>query len=75
MARHPKSRKNTIIAEIKHGGLKMIDFEIMERSIKTAWINTLYKIVMPRGKPSPITRSVNSAVLIFLLNATSIFKS
>ena len=30
----PKIKKKTIIAEIKHGGLKMIDFEIMERSLK-----------------------------------------
>ena len=34
----PKIKKKTIIAEIKHGGLKMIDFEIMERSLKIAWI-------------------------------------
>ena len=34
----PKIKNKTIIAEIKHGGLKMIDFEIMERSLTIAWV-------------------------------------
>ena len=36
-----KIKKKTIIAEKKHGGLKMIDFEIMERSLKLAWIKRI----------------------------------
>ena len=31
-------RKKTIIAEKMYGGLKMLDFELMERSLKIAWI-------------------------------------
>lgn len=31
-------RKKTIIAEKKRRGLKMIDFEIMERALEIAWI-------------------------------------
>ena len=37
----PKIKKKTIIAERKHGGLKMIDFEIMERALKIAWIKRI----------------------------------
>ena len=33
-----KIKKKTIIAERKYGGLKMIDFELMEKSLKIAWI-------------------------------------
>jgi len=29
----PKIKKKTIIAERKHGGLKIIDFEIMDRAL------------------------------------------
>jgi len=29
----PKIKKKTIIAERNHGGLKIIDFEIMERAL------------------------------------------
>ena len=36
-----KTKKKTIIAEKKHGGLEMIDFEIMERSLKLAWIKRI----------------------------------
>ena len=36
-----KIKKKTIIAEKKHGGLKIIDFEIMERSLKLAWIKRI----------------------------------
>ena len=47
----PKIKKKTIIAEIKHGGLKMIDFEIMERSLKIAWIDRfVYVIAWARGQ-------------------------
>ena len=36
-----KIKRKTIIAEKRHGGLKMIDFEIMERSLKIAWIKRI----------------------------------
>ena len=32
-----KIKRKTIIAEKRHGGLKMVDFEMMERSLKIAW--------------------------------------
>ena len=49
----PKIKKKTIIGEKHCGGLKMIDFEIMEQSLKIAWIkriaeslsNALWKII------------------------------
>ena len=37
----PKIKKKTIIGEKHCGGLKMIDFEIMERSLKIAWIKRI----------------------------------
>ena len=37
----PKIKKKTISAEKKRGGLKMIDFEIMERALKIAWIKRI----------------------------------
>ena len=33
-----KIKKKTIISDIKHGGLKMLDFEIMDKALKIAWI-------------------------------------
>ena len=33
-----KIKKTTIIRERQQGGLKMIDFEIMEKALKLAWI-------------------------------------
>ena len=36
-----KIKKKTIIAERKHGGLKMMDFEIMEKALKIAWVNRI----------------------------------
>ena len=48
----PKIKKKTITGEKHCRGLKMIDFEIMERSLKGAWIkriaessNELWKII------------------------------
>ena len=45
--------KKTIIAEKKHGGLKMIDFEIMERSLKIAWIKRIVENNHTAGKIIP----------------------
>ena len=36
-----KIKKKTIISDIKHGGLKMLDFEIMDKALKIAWIKRL----------------------------------
>ena len=36
-----KIKIRTIIAERKHGGLKMMDFEIMDKALKIAWIKRL----------------------------------
>lgn len=35
----PKIKRNTIIGEKKDGGLKMCDFNIMEKALKIAWVN------------------------------------
>ena len=37
----PKIKRKTIIVEKKRGGLKMIDFEIMERALKMTWIKRI----------------------------------
>jgi len=34
----PKLKKSTIIGEKKHGGLKMTDFNILNKALKVAWI-------------------------------------
>ena len=36
-----KIKKTTIIRERQQGGLKMIDFKIMEKALKLAWIERL----------------------------------
>ena len=36
-----KIKKKTIISDIQRGGLKMIDFEIMGKALKIAWIKRL----------------------------------
>ena len=37
----PKIKRKTIITEKKRTGLKMIDFEIMERALKITWIKRI----------------------------------
>ena len=37
----PKIKRNTIIGEKKNGGLKMCDFNIMEKALKIAWVNRI----------------------------------
>jgi len=37
----PKIKRNTIIGETKNGGLKMCDFNIMEKALKITWINRI----------------------------------
>ena len=36
-----KIKKKTIISDIKRGGLKMLDFEIMDKALRMAWIKWL----------------------------------
>ena len=33
-----KNKEKTIISDIKRGGLNMLDFEIMDKALKIAWI-------------------------------------
>ena len=49
----PKIKRKTIIAEKKRGGLKMIDFEIMERALKIAWKLFLRNIAAPANRLAP----------------------
>ena len=37
----PKIKRNTIIGAKKDGGLKMCDFEIMEKALKIAWVKRI----------------------------------
>ena len=36
-----KNKEKTIISDIKRGGLNMLDFEIMDKALKIAWIKRL----------------------------------
>ena len=36
-----KVKRKTVIADKRHGGLKMVDFEMMERSLKIAWVQRI----------------------------------
>ena len=36
-----KIKRWTIISDIKRGGLKILDFEIMDKALKIAWIKRL----------------------------------
>ena len=60
----PGKIKKTI-AEMKHGGLKMMNFEIMEKVLKIAWVNRIkdesgasWKIIPDRASFNSIWRSV-----------------
>ena len=37
----PEIKRNTIIGEKKNGGLKMCDFNIMEKALKITWVNRI----------------------------------
>ena len=39
----PKIKRSTIIGEKCHGGLKMVDFGIMESALKTSWIQRIHQ--------------------------------
>ena len=36
-----KNKEKTIISDIQRGGLKILDFEIMDKALKIAWIKRL----------------------------------
>ena len=55
-AKPAKIKKSTIIGETNQGGLKMIDFNIMNQALKVAWIPRLQTGLTHRGKLSPKTR-------------------
>ena len=49
----PKIKKSTIIGEKVYGGLKMIDFGIMEIAFKTSWIQRIQQNSDPGWKAIP----------------------
>ena len=61
-----KIKKLTIIGEKKHGGLKMIDFSIMNKALKVAWIPRLQNRSDASWKIIPETALENFGGLSFL---------
>jgi len=61
-----KIKKSTIIGEKKHGGLKMIDFNIMNKAPKVAWIPRLQTRSDVSWKIIPETALENYGGLSFL---------
>ena len=62
----PTIKKSTIIGEKKHGGLKMIDFNIMNKALKVAWIPRLQNRSDASWKIIPETALENYGGLSFL---------
>ena len=48
-----KIKRKTIISDISQGGLRMMDFEIMNKALKIAWIKRITKNVHPAWKIIP----------------------
>ena len=61
-------KKKTIIAERKYGGLKMMDFEIMEKALKIAWINRIKDDCDASWKIIPEQALIQYGGLSFLTN-------
>ena len=61
-----KIKKSTIIGEKKQGGLKMIDFNIMNKALKVAWIPRLQTRSDASGKIIPEAALENLGGISFL---------
>ena len=48
-----KIKRKTIISDISQGGLRMVDFEIMNKALKIAWIKRITEDVHPAWKIIP----------------------
>ena len=64
---------STVIGEIKQGGLKMIDFSIMNKALKVAWIPRLqsrsdasWKII-----PDAALENLGGTIIPFTINVTT----
>ena len=62
-----KIKKKTIISDIKRGGLKMLDFEIMNKALKIAWIKRLTEHDDAAWKIIPEFAAANYGGLSFLI--------
>ena len=63
-----KLKKETIIAERKDGGLKMMDFEIVEKALKIVSINRITDERVASRKIIPCRASFNSIWWSVLFN-------
>ena len=61
----PKIKRNTIIGAKKDGGLKMCDFEIMEKALKIAWVKRIQDESQASWKiiPNQLLHKINTVVL------------
>ena len=66
-----KIKKSTIIGEKKQGGLKMIDFNIMNKALKVAWIPRLQTRSDASWKIIPEAVLEKLGGISFFHNATS----
>ena len=64
----PKIKRKTIIANISHGGLKMMDFELMDKALKIAWIKRITDQNDPAWKVIPEFTTAQYGGLPFLTN-------
>ena len=70
-----KIKKTTIIRERQQGGLKMIDFEIMEKALKLAWIGRLKTHDDASWKAIPEFCTSQYGGISFLIDCQYDFKS
>ena len=64
----PKIKKSTIIGEKKHGGLKMTDFNILNKALKVAWIPRIKSENVASWKIIPNVTLESYGGLQFLIN-------
>ena len=61
-----KIKRKTIISGISQGGLRMMDFEIMNKALKIAWIKRITENVQPAWKIIPEFTAAKYGGLSFL---------
>ncbi|KAL9989297.1 hypothetical protein ACROYT_G003831 [Oculina patagonica] len=61
-----KIKRKTIISSIKQGGLKMMDFELMDKALKIAWIKRITENVDAAWKVIPEFAAAHYGGLSFL---------
>ena len=61
-----KIKRKTIISDISQGGLRIMDFEVMNKALKIAWIKRITENVQPAWKIIPELTAAKYGGLSFL---------